>query len=63
MPLSPPIKRKCPSAARAPKASCSAARDIKDFKGTGNSELILDRKVAHKRAVPAIDIARSGTHE
>ena len=31
------------------------------FKGTGNSELILDRKVADKRIYPALDITRSGT--
>ena len=29
--------------------------------GTGNSELILDRKVADKRIYPALDITRSGT--
>src|SRR5680860_1667210 len=34
-----------------------------EFKGTGNSELILDRKVADKRVFPAIDIARSGTRK
>src|ERR1700745_2940313 len=33
------------------------------FKGTGNSELILDRKVADKRTFPAIDITRSGTRK
>ena len=32
-----------------------------EFKGTGNSELILDRKVADKRIYPALDITRSGT--
>ena len=32
-----------------------------EFKGTGNSELILDRKVADKRIFPALDITRSGT--
>jgi len=32
-----------------------------EFKGTGNSELILDRKLAEKRIFPAIDIQRSGT--
>ncbi len=32
-----------------------------EFKGTGNSELILDRKLAEKRIFPAIDILRSGT--
>tara|TARA_B100000700_G_C15006251_1_gene838670 strand:+ start:562 stop:1833 length:1272 start_codon:yes stop_codon:yes gene_type:complete len=34
---------------------------FEEFKGTGNSELILDRKVADKRIYPAIDITRSGT--
>ena len=32
-----------------------------EFKGTGNMELILDRKLQEKRVFPAIDIARSGT--
>ena len=32
-----------------------------EFKGTGNCELILDRKVADKRIYPALDITRSGT--
>jgi transcription termination factor Rho len=36
---------------------------FEEFKGTGNSELILDRKVADKRIFPAIDIARSGTRK
>ena len=31
--------------------------------GTGNSEIILDRKVADKRTFPAIDITRSGTRK
>jgi transcription termination factor Rho len=34
---------------------------FEEFKGTGNSELILDRKIADKRIYPAIDITRSGT--
>ena len=34
---------------------------FEEFKGTGNSELILDRKVSDKRIFPAIDITRSGT--
>src|SRR5438874_7028109 len=34
-----------------------------EFKGTGNSELILDRKVSDKRTFPAIDISRSGTRK
>jgi transcription termination factor Rho len=33
------------------------------FKGTGNSELVLDRKIADKRVFPAIDILRSGTRK
>src|SRR3981189_3134214 len=36
---------------------------FEEFKGTGNSELILDRKVADKRTFPAIDITRSGTRK
>ncbi len=36
---------------------------FEEFKGTGNSELILDRKSADKRIFPAIDIARSGTRK
>ena len=32
-----------------------------EFKGTGNSELILDRKLAEKRIFPSIDVQRSGT--
>src|ERR687892_1815231 len=32
-----------------------------EFKGTGNSELILDRKLAERRIFPAIDVIRSGT--
>jgi transcription termination factor Rho len=36
---------------------------FEEFKGTGNSEIILDRKVADKRTFPAIDIARSGTRK
>jgi transcription termination factor Rho len=32
-----------------------------EFKGTGNSELILDRKLAEKRIYPSIDVMRSGT--
>jgi transcription termination factor Rho len=34
---------------------------FEEFKGNGNSELILDRKVADKRIYPALDITRSGT--
>ena len=36
---------------------------FEEFKGTGNSEVVLDRKVAYKRVFPAIDIARSGTRK
>ncbi len=36
---------------------------FEEFKGTGNSEIVLDRKVADKRMFPAIDIARSGTRK
>ena len=36
---------------------------FEEFKGTGNSEIVLDRKVADKRIFPAIDIARSGTRK
>jgi transcription termination factor Rho len=34
---------------------------FEEFKGTGNSEIVLDRKVADKRVFPAIDIGKSGT--
>ena len=34
---------------------------FEEFKGTGNSEIVLDRKVADKRVFPAMDIAKSGT--
>ena len=34
---------------------------FEEFKGTGNSELILDRKVSDKRIYPAVDITKSGT--
>ncbi len=36
---------------------------FEEFKGTGNSEIILDRKVADKRTFPAMDILRSGTRK
>jgi transcription termination factor Rho len=36
---------------------------FEEFKGTGNSELVLDRKVADKRVFPAIDIQKSGTRK
>jgi transcription termination factor Rho len=34
---------------------------FEEFKGTGNSEIVLDRKVADKRIFPAMDILKSGT--
>ena len=36
---------------------------FEEFKGTGNSEIVLDRKIADKRIFPAIDINRSGTRK
>ncbi|WP_249691645.1 transcription termination factor Rho [Stappia sp. WLB 29] len=36
---------------------------FEEFKGTGNSEIILDRKISDKRVFPAIDIQRSGTRK
>ena len=36
---------------------------FEEFKGTGNSEIILDRKVSDKRVFPSIDITRSGTRK
>ncbi|MCL2018111.1 MAG: transcription termination factor Rho [Alphaproteobacteria bacterium] len=36
---------------------------FEEFKGTGNSEIILDRKLADKRVYPAIDITKSGTRK
>jgi len=36
---------------------------FEEFKGTGNSELILDRKLSDKRIFPAIDVNRSGTRK
>ena len=36
---------------------------FEEFKGTGNSEIILDRKVADKRIYPAIDVIKSGTRK
>ncbi|HEY9213322.1 MAG TPA: transcription termination factor Rho [Ancylobacter sp.] len=36
---------------------------FEEFKGTGNSEVILDRKVSDKRVFPSIDITRSGTRK
>ena len=36
---------------------------FEEFKGTGNSEIVLDRKVADKRVFPAIDVTKSGTRK
>jgi len=36
---------------------------FEEFKGTGNSEIILDRKLSNKRVYPAIDISKSGTRK
>ncbi|MGC6475997.1 MAG: transcription termination factor Rho [Parvibaculales bacterium] len=36
---------------------------FEEFKGTGNSEVVLDRKIADKRVFPAIDIMKSGTRK
>jgi transcription termination factor Rho len=36
---------------------------FEEFKGTGNMELVLDRKIADRRIFPAIDIQRSGTRK
>ena len=36
---------------------------FEEFKGTGNSEIVLDRKVADKRILPALDVGKSGTRK
>ncbi len=36
---------------------------FEEFKGTGNSEIIMDRKLADKRTFPALDIVKSGTRK
>ena len=36
---------------------------FEEFKGTGNAEIVLDRKLADKRTFPAIDIGKSGTRK
>ncbi|VAX08683.1 Transcription termination factor Rho [hydrothermal vent metagenome] len=36
---------------------------FEEFKGTGNSEIVLDRKISDKRVFPAIDIIKSGTRK
>lgn len=36
---------------------------FEEFKGTGNSEVVLDRKIADRRIFPAMDILKSGTRK
>ena len=36
---------------------------FEEFKGTGNMELVLDRRLADRRVYPAIDVVRSGTRK
>ena len=36
---------------------------FEEFKGTGNSEIVMDRKIADKRVFPAIDVGKSGTRK
>jgi transcription termination factor Rho len=36
---------------------------FEEFKGTGNSEIVMERKLADKRVYPAIDINKSGTRK
>ena len=36
---------------------------FQEFKGTGNMELVLDRRIAERRVFPAIDVAQSGTRK
>ncbi|MEO7634043.1 MAG: transcription termination factor Rho [Sphingomicrobium sp.] len=36
---------------------------FEEFKGTGNSEIVLDRKVSDKRIVPSLDVGKSGTRK
>src|SRR5207244_6872213 len=36
---------------------------FEEFKGTGNMEVILDRRIAERRTFPAIDVQRSGTRK
>ena len=36
---------------------------FEEFKGTGNSEIVLDRKLSQKRTYPSIDIGKSGTRK
>ena len=36
---------------------------FEEFKGTGNAEIVLDRKISDKRTFPAIDVTKSGTRK
>jgi transcription termination factor Rho len=36
---------------------------FEEFKGTGNSEIVLDRKLADRRTFPALDVTKSGTRK
>ena len=36
---------------------------FEEFKGTGNSEIVLDRKISDRRTWPSIDISKSGTRK
>ncbi len=36
---------------------------FEEFKGTGNSEIVLDRKISDKRVFPALDVTKSGTRK
>jgi transcription termination factor Rho len=36
---------------------------FEEFKGTGNNEIVLDRKISDRRVFPAIDVNRSGTRK
>ena len=36
---------------------------FEEFKGTGNSEIVMDRKVSDKRIFPALDVTKSGTRK
>ena len=36
---------------------------FEEFKGTGNAELVLDRKLSDKRIFPAVDVLKSGTRK
>ncbi|MEM6903989.1 MAG: transcription termination factor Rho, partial [Pseudomonadota bacterium] len=36
---------------------------FEEFKGTGNAEIVMDRKLADKRTFPAIDVGKSGTRK